>query len=119
MHLSAAWLLPSTGRFGGVLYAGPTVFRITQDAVETLAVTETYPYDTVAIAPGGSPAELSERAVGFHAGADVTWFVTKRLGVGATARYATAKTSVTIGGGSPFDLEAGGFQAGLGLRVRF
>lgn len=119
VHLSAAWLLPSTGRFGGVLYAGPTVFRITQDAVETLAVTETYPYDTVAIAPGGSPTALSERAVGFHAGADVTWFVTKRLGVGATARYATAKTSVTIGAGNPFDLEAGGFQAGLGLRVRF
>ena len=118
VHLSAVWLLPSTGRFGGVLYAGPTVFRITQDAVETLAVTETYPYDTVAIAPG-SPTALSERAVGVHAGADVTWFVTKRLGVGATARYATAKTSVAIGTGSPFDLEAGGFQAGLGLRVRF
>lgn len=119
VHLSAAWLLPSTGRFGGVLYAGPTVFSITQDAVETLTVTEAYPYDTVTIAPGGSPTELSERAVGFHAGADVTWFFTRRIGIGAMARYATAKTSVAIGAGNTFDLEAGGFQAGLGLRVRF
>ena len=119
VHLSAAWLLPSTGRFGGVLYAGPTFFSITQDAVETITVTETYPYDTVTIAPGGTSTELSERAVGFHAGADVTWFFTKRIGVGAVARYATAKTSVAIGTGSTFDLEAGGFQAGLGLRVRF
>jgi hypothetical protein len=119
VHLSAAWLLPSTGRFGGVLYAGPTFFSITQDAVETLTVTETYPYDTVTIAPGGSPTEISESAVGFHAGADVTWFFSKRIGVGAMARYATAKTSVAIGTGNNFDLEAGGFQAGLGLRLRF
>ncbi len=119
VHLSAAWLLPSTGRFGGVLYAGPTFFSITQNAVETLTVTETYPYDTITIAPGGTATELSERAVGVHAGADVTWFFSRRLGLGATARYATAKTSVAIGAGQPFDLEAGGFQAGLGLRLRF
>jgi hypothetical protein len=119
VHLSAAWLLPSTGRFGGVLYAGPTFFRITQDVVETLSVTETYPYDTVTIATGGSPAELSERAVGFHVGADVAWYFSKRVGLGALARYAAATTSVAIGTGNTFDLEAGGFQAGLGLRVRF
>lgn len=118
VHLSAAWLLPSTGRFGGVLYAGPTFYRITQDVVETLAVTETYPYDAVTIA-GGSPTELSERAVGFHVGADVAWYFSKRVGLGALARYATAKTPVAIGTGTTFDLEAGGFQAGLGLRVRF
>lgn len=119
VHLSAAWLLASTGRFGGVLYAGPTFFSITQDAVETLTVTETYPYDTVTIAPGGSPTELSERAVGFHAAADVTWFFSRRIGVGAMARYATAKKAVAIGTGKSFDLEAGGLQTGLGLRIRF
>lgn len=119
MHVSAAWLLPSTGRFGGVLYAGPTFFSITQNVVETLAVTEAYPYDTVTIAPSGSPSEISETAVGFHAGADVAWYFSKRVGIGAMARYATAKKAVAIGNGQNFDLEAGGFQAGFGLRVRF
>lgn len=119
VHVSAAFFLPSTGRFGGVVYAGPSFFSVTQDAVETLAVTESYPYDTVAIAPGGSTAELSESAVGFHVGADVSWFFTSRFGLGAMARYATAKASTAIGSGQSFDLEAGGFQAGLGLRVRF
>lgn len=118
-HLSAAWLLPSTGRFGGVLYAGPSFFSITQDAVETLTVTEAYPYDTVTIAPGGSPTELSESAVGFHVGADVGWYFSRRFGIGAMARYTSAKTTVAIGSGQDFDLEAGGFQAGLGLRLRF
>jgi hypothetical protein len=119
VHLSAAYLLPSTGRFGGVLYAGPSFFSLTQNVVETLAVTETYPYDTVTIAPSGSPTELSESAVGFHVGGDVAWYFTNRFGIGAMARYATAKKSVAIGTGKSFDLEAGGLQAGLGLRIRF
>lgn len=119
VHLSAAWLLPSHGRFGGVLYAGPTFFRLTQNVVETLAVAEAYPYDSVTIAPSGSPTELSETAVGFHAGADVAWYFSKRVGIGAMARYATAKKAIAIDSGQTFDLEAGGFQAGLGLRVRF
>ena len=118
-HVSAAYFLPSTGRFGGVIYAGPSFFSIAQDAVESLAVTETYPYDTVTIAPSGSPTEISESAVGFHVGADVAWYFNQRIGVGALLRYATATKSVAIGSGTSFDLEAGGFQAGLGLRVRF
>lgn len=118
VHLSAAYLLPATGRFGGVVYAGPSFFSFTQDAIETLNVTETYPYDTVTIAPGDS-TELSESAVGFHVGADVAWYFTNRFGIGAMARYATAKTNVSIGTGNSFDLEGGGFQAGLGLRIRF
>jgi hypothetical protein len=119
VHVSAAYFLPSTGRFGGVIYAGPSFFSIAQDAVESLAVTETYPYDTLTVAPSGSATELSESAVGFHVGADVAWYFSKRFGIGALARYTTAKTSVAIGSGKNFDLEAGGFQAGLGLRVRF
>ena len=119
VHLSAAYLLPSTGRFGGVIYAGPSFFSITQNVIETLTVTETYPYDTVTIAPSGSPTELSESAVGFHVGGDVAWYFTNRFGIGAMARYATAKKAVAIGTGKNFDLEAGGLQAGLGLRVRF
>lgn len=119
VHLSAAYILPSTGKFGGVVYAGPSFFNITQNAVETLTVNETYPYDTVTIAPSGEPTEISESAVGFHAGADVAWYFTNRFGVGAMARYTSAKKDVAIGTGNNFDLEAGGFQAGLGLRIRF
>lgn len=118
VHVSAAYILPSTGRFGAVVYGGPSFYSFTQDAVESLTVTETYPYDTVAIAPD-SPTEISESAVGFHVGADVAWYFTNRFGVGAMARYATAKKAVAIGSGSTFDLEGGGFQAGLGLRIRF
>jgi len=118
VHVSAAYLLPSSGRFGLTVYGGPSFFTMKQDVVDDLTVTETYPYDTVAIAPGAR-SDLSESAVGFHVGADATWYFTRRLGAGALLRYAAATKSVAIGSGESFDLEAGGLQIGLGLRFKF
>ncbi len=119
VHVSAAYLLlPSSGRFGLTVYGGPSFFTMKQDVVTDLTVTETYPYDTVAIAPGAR-SDLSESAVGFHVGADATWYFTRRLGAGALLRYAAATKSVAIGSGESFDLEAGGLQIGVGLRFKF
>ena len=118
VHVSAAYLLPSSERFGLTVFGGPSFFTIEQKVVEELTVTETYPYDTVAIAPGAR-SDISESAVGFHLGADATWYVTRRLGAGALVRYTSAKKSVAIGTGESFDLEAGGFQIGVGLRFEF
>jgi len=64
-------LVPASGRFGLALFGGPTFFRMTQDIAGDITVTETYPYDTVVIA-AGTRSELSESAVGFRAGADLT-----------------------------------------------
>jgi hypothetical protein len=118
VHVSAAYLLPSSGRFGLTVYGGPSFFSMEQTAVDDLTVTETYPYDTVAIAPGAR-SDISESAVGFHVGADATWYFTRRLGAGALVRYASASKSVSIGSGDAFDLEAGGLQIGVGLRFKF
>ncbi len=89
-----------------------------QKVVADLTVTETYPYDTVTIAPGARSG-ISERAVVFHLGADATWYFARRLGAGALVRYTTARKSVAIGSGESFDLEAGGLQLGVGLRFKF
>ncbi len=118
VHVSAAYLLPSSGRFGLTVFGGPSFFSMEQTVVTDLTVTETYPYDTVAIA-AGARSDISESAVGFHVGADATWYFTRRLGAGALLRYTSAKKSVAIGSGESFDLEAGGLQIGLGLRFKF
>ncbi|MBP7779584.1 MAG: outer membrane beta-barrel protein [Acidobacteria bacterium] len=118
VHVSAAYLVTSPARFRLVLFAGPSFFSLSQDVVEEITATETYPYDTLALAPGAR-SEISKSLTGFHGGADVSWYFSERVGVGALARYTTATKSGAIGTGQSFDLEAGGFQAGLGLRVRF
>lgn len=118
VHLSAAYLLPTSGRFGLTVFGGPSLVSMEQKVVADLAVTETYPYDTVAIAPGARSG-ISESAVGFHVGADATWYFARRLGAGALVRYTSAKKSAAIGTGDAFDLEAGGLQLGVGLRFKF
>lgn len=118
VHVSAAYLLRSSGRFGLTVFGGPSFFSMKQDVVDDLTVTETYPYDTVAIA-AGARSDISTRAVGFHVGADATWYFTRRLGAGALLRYTAASKSVAIGTGESFDLEAGGLQIGVGLRFKF
>ena len=118
VHVSAAYLRRSSGRFGLTVFGGPSFFSMKQDVVDDLTVTETYPYDTVAIA-AGARSDISTRAVGFHVGADATWYFTRRLGAGALLRYTAASKSVAIGTGESFDLEAGGLQIGVGLRFKF
>ncbi len=118
VHVSAAYLLPSSGRFALTVFGGPSFFTIEQTVVDDLTVNETYPYDTVTLAPAGQ-SDLSESAVGFHVGADATWYFTRRLGAGALLRYTSATKSVAIGSGDAFDLEAGGLQIGVGLRFKF
>lgn len=118
VHVSAAYLLPSSGRFALTVFGGPSFFTLEQTVVDDLTVNDTYPYDTVTVAPAGQ-SDLSESAVGFHVGADATWYFTRRLGAGALLRYTSAKKSVAIGSGDSFDLEGGGLQIGVGLRFKF
>jgi hypothetical protein len=57
--------------------------------------------------------------VGVHAGADVSYFFLRRLGVGVTVQYAGTTIEMPSGGTGTLDVKAGGVQAGGGLRLRF
>lgn len=118
VHVSVAYLVPSSGRLRLTLFGGPSFYSIEQTVVDDLTVNEAYPYDSISVAPGGT-TDVSESAVGFHAGADATWYFTERFGAGALLRYATATKAVSVNGGDDFDLKAGGLQIGVGVRFRF
>jgi hypothetical protein len=49
-----------------------------------------------------------------HGGLDVNYFFTSRLGAGLFVRYLRAQVDLPAASG----VKAGGFQGGLGLRVR-
>ena len=53
---------------------------------------------------------------GFHLGVDVTYLVTKRFGVGGLLRYTHGSVSLE---GASDALTVGGFQIGVGGRLRF
>jgi hypothetical protein len=112
IHVSAHWLQPLTDKLDLSLYGGPTMFSVKQDVLTGITV----PTGGTTIA-SVTTATVDESAVGLHVGLDVRYLILKNAGIGAFARYATAKINTTaVDGGS---MEVGGFQYGVGLRVRF
>jgi hypothetical protein len=102
-------------RFDVALAGGATFFRVTQDLVSDVTVEEEFPYDTAAFT-SASVARVSEVAVGYHAGADVTWKLSPRWGVGILARYARARVRFAVDGLDAGRATLGGPQLAAGLR---
>jgi hypothetical protein len=110
VHLSAVWFYPVTDKIDVAFSAGPSFFTVKQTHVTSVAV-----QPNTSIVSGVSIAEAKESGTGLHAGVDVTYLVTPRIGAGVLLRYAGA--SVDLPGAEGTDV--GGFQLGAGVRVRF
>ena len=110
IHLNVIWMMPFANKLDIGVFAGPTIFSVKQDTVDTLSVTE--PTPTVS----ASFKEVKKTTVGFNAGVDVQYLITKMLGVGGLARYSWGSAEIE---GATDNLTVGGFQIGGGLRVRF
>lgn len=117
VHLSAAWEMVQRPRFMVSVFGGPSFFNYEQAVVNEVDVIQSYPYDSIdAHLVTGT---LDGTVVGFHAGGDVSWFFSRYVGVGGLIRFTSATDDVHIAGGQPFNLELGGLQGGVGIRLRF
>lgn len=118
IHIQAIFVMPLSARLDVALSGGPSFIDVRQDLVQSIEVAEAAaPFTTVAI---GNVALLTRNVnvTGMNFGADVTWFMTPLVGIGMTARYVVASTTVPSSSGGPVDLDAGGFQFGWGARIR-
>lgn len=118
VHVDAAWGLPVEGKLSVQVFGGPTFFSVAQDVVSDVTYSEAYPFDT-ALFTGASTTRGKKSTVGFNAGADVTLFLTSRVGVGGQVRFSrgTAKVGTPLGGS--VSMGVGGLEVGGGLRLRF
>jgi hypothetical protein len=87
------------------------VFFVKQELPDTIQVTEPGPTVT-----GLTKKDVSKTAGGINLGVDVTYLLTKKMGVGGILRYTHG--SVDLDGASD-SLTVGGFQIGIGGRYRF
>ncbi|MEO6236570.1 MAG: outer membrane beta-barrel protein, partial [Vicinamibacterales bacterium] len=110
VHLDAIYMIPIANKIDIGISAGPTIFAIKQDTIPSLTVTEPGPTVTTAV------ASSSKTTVGFNAGVDVQYMLTKKWGVGGLARYSVGSVSLE---GASEKLTVGGFQIGIGARWRF
>ena len=119
VHVQARATFVPTQRIQAVVFGGPSFFSVKQDVVSDFEINEMYPYDTATFGRGIA-TEVDESKIGFNVGADVGYFFTRQVGVGGSVQWAgTTIDAPASGGTGTFDIKAGGFQAGGGLRLRF
>ena len=120
MQETQAWLgvlamytLPTSSKLTLRVFGGPAVAVVNHDVVGSFTVTEgtSITQPTVNITKGS----VSKSFIGAMAGIDLSYNVTKSVGIGAFVRYAGAQANVT--GAESGTL--GGLEAGGGLRFSF
>ena len=100
------------------IMGGPTFFRLKQDFVSGVAISETYPFDTAVFA-SATTKQLSETAVGFNAGVDISRPLSSNVGIGALIRYSRADVKFDDPDIGQQSVTAGGFEVAGGVRLRF
>jgi hypothetical protein len=122
-HVHVAYMAPVTDRLRVLVSAGPTVFLVDQDFINGVGYSEAYPYDEL-VTPQARVSGDSKTKVGYNVGADVTYLIGRRWGVGGLVRFSRAKLSIGVRGQDVLGdrtvpVEAGGLQVAGGVRFGF
>jgi hypothetical protein len=117
VYPTVGWLIPFSSSVQLALNAGPSVMSVKQQFVTNVNFSETYPYDT-ALFTSADVKESSRTAVGVYVGADVSWMFSKHVGAGGVVQFTRATVKEKVGDRT-VSIDAGGAQAGGGLRLVF
>jgi hypothetical protein len=117
-HLQLYYDMQSRGAWRVRVFAGPSYFSAEQEIVTGVEAAEAFPFDTAEFR-AATTSRAKGSGIGVHAGIDVTRMLTQRVGAGGLVRYARATLDLNAPGARRVSTEAGGVQAGAGLRVRF
>ena len=121
VHAQFGWMVPIGNRLDFLVFGGPSFFRLQQDVISNVTVTEVgAPYTSVAVT--APRATRKKSATGYNVGVDMTYIAWQndsvRLGGGLFVRYATADTTVLLLQ-TEQPTTVGGLQFGFGGRIRF
>lgn len=109
VYLQAIWTVPVTDKMDASFSVGPSFITVSQELVSGITVAAGTQNVTPAI------ETQSDTAKGFHIGADLSYLLNPRYGVGGFVRYVGG----SVGLPSVPELKIGGFQVGGGARLRF
>ncbi len=108
----------SSGRLGWRLFGGPAWLKVSADLIESVQYSHAYPYDEVTVI-GQTRRQVSDSAFGFSAGAGADYEIASRVALGLQVRYSRATGELALEGQDPLEVDIGGLQAGLAVRLRF
>jgi hypothetical protein len=120
IHVQASWTIPLRPKMLLMVFGGPSFVSVTQTIVqaEGIGVSVAYPYDDGKIT-SATTTNPSGTAIGFSAGADFTYRLSRTIGVGGIVRYARASAEFPVTNQPSVPVAAGGLEVGGGLRVLF
>ncbi len=117
-HVQILYLLPTPGRLRITAAAGPSYINVEQDLIAMVRYQDTYPFD-VATFTGADTRRARRGAAGFNVGADATWMFNRTFGAGGVVRFTRATVTLNAPENRTLSVDAGGTQAGVGIRIRF
>lgn len=107
-HVMFVYFVPVLENFDVSLFAGPSFFRLTQDILSASVPAGTQNANV-------ATQEQKGNATGANVGVNLNYMFRPNYGAGVFLRYAGAKVNLP----SAPDVNVGGFQIGIGLRLRF
>jgi hypothetical protein len=115
--LEVSWLVALARRVDMLVFGGPAYINVRQDMATRIQFTESYPYDAATFA-GIDTTSMSGGGFGATAGVDISYLLTKHVGIGGELRYSYAETTLTPSA-EPAKVRLGGLQAAFGARILF
>ena len=119
VHFQAVWFVPFTDKVDFQISGGPSLFRVKQGLIRSVAFSEIPPAFTSVTIDSIDVIELRDSGWGFNIGADMIYALTPHIGVGALIRYTHGTIEFNLSDTQTADVTAGGFQLGGGVRYRF
>jgi hypothetical protein len=121
LHLQFGYMFVVNDRLDINVFAGPSFFKVRQEVVSSIDVTE-QGGDFSRVDASAAVAERSDTPVGGNIGADVSYLFYRtdsvRVGAGFFVRYASAKADIQVLQNT-VESDLGGAQIGFGARIRF
>ena len=117
LHLDAVYTLEVSSCTVD-LYGGPSFFLTETDLLTEIRTSSSYPFDELTLG-GTSVGKFQENQLGFNVGGALTFRFNRLLGIAFQARYSRANVSLTRDDAKDLDFNAGGFRAGVGIRLAF
>jgi len=115
--LELSWYMALARRVDMFVFGGPAYINVRQEMATRIRFNESYPYDTATFT-GVDTTSMSGGGVGVTAGVDVSYLVTKHVGVGGELRYSYASATLKPSE-QPAKVGLGGLQAAFGARILF
>ena len=118
VYLQVRWFAPIPDAVELSVFGGPTYFSVTQGLVTAVEFSQIYPFDVATFTAVASGTQ-TESAVGYNVGADVGFFFSRYVGIGALARFSRASLDLVSEDSGRISVDVGGLHVGGGLRLRF